>query len=65
MKKKYKTFHRIFSEYTNIKRHSNFISQDKKKGWVLQPTQQISKPSCSTVQRITSAANPFDVLVLI
>lgn len=65
MKKKYKTFHRTFSEYTNIKRHSNFILQDKKKGWVLQPTQQISKPSCSTVQRITSAANPFDVPVLI
>lgn len=35
--KKYKTFHRTFSEYTNIKRHSNFILQDKK-GWVLQPT---------------------------
>lgn len=28
--KKYKTFHRTFSDYTNIKRHSNFILQDKK-----------------------------------
>lgn len=31
-RKKYKTFHRTFSEYTNIKRHSNFILQDKKGG---------------------------------
>lgn len=65
MKKKYKTFHRIFSEYTNIKRHSNFISHDKKKGMGSSTNTTDKQTKLLNSTKITSAANPFDVLVLI
>lgn len=54
-------FHRTFPEYTNVKRHSNFMFQDKEKDdWRNRYTNQAAQP----VRRMANAANPSDVLVL-